>query len=287
MMSELREELLEINQDITLVSDSCKNIKNNKEVLVSVFNKQIEYTDSSTRSIQEIISKIESNTNKMSETSKIAIEALELSDRTDVIKKSKYAVKNIQEILKVSSDKFQELEASGQKIRKIIQSIANIAKKTSLLSLNASIEAAKAGELGQGFSVVADEISILSEQSALATKESNAILKTVLNDIHSVVTSFSEISEGIQSIDELIFGTVDMILETHTVFEKINSTIEEFMDTKKEEMSAAKEINENIKSIVEISNSFSTSIQEINLSTNELDKLVEALYKEISHFKLN
>ena len=285
MMSDLRTDLVAISKAIHHVALSSRNIKKNTDVLVKGSIQQLEYTQASVDSMNAIIAGIENNSHQIGSTSQITLEAMELTDRSNIISQSQNAVKNIQGILHTASTKFNELEVSSKKITEIVKSIADITKRTSLLSLNASIESARAGEYGKGFSVVADEIRMLSEQSGRATKETSIILETVVKDIRAVVLSFSQISQGTESIQSLIVTTTDMIKETHSIFEKINITIESFVDTKKEEMRSAQDIRQNIEIIAQISNNFSESIKEIGSSTAELDMLVEELHKDISNFK--
>jgi methyl-accepting chemotaxis protein len=285
MMSDLRTDLVAISKAIQNVAISTRNIKKNTDILVKGSIQQLEYTQVSVDSMNSIIVGIENNSHQIDSTSQITLEAMELTDRSNIISQSQNAVKNIQDILHTASSKFNELEASSKKITEIVKSIAAITKRTSLLSLNASIESARAGEYGKGFSVVADEIRMLSEQSGQATKETSIILETVVKDIRAVVLSFSQISQGTESIQSLIVTTTDMIKETHSIFEKINITIQDFVDTKKEEMRSAQDIRQNIEIIAQISNNFSESIKEIGSSTAELDRLVEELHKDISNFK--
>jgi methyl-accepting chemotaxis protein len=106
----------------------------------------------------------------------------------------------IQEQVQASSEKIQELGRKGQEIGAIIETIDQIAEQTNLLALNAAIEAARAGEHGKGFAVVADEVRKLAERATVATKEISNLITSVRAGVKEAVaameTSTAEVAEG-------------------------------------------------------------------------------------------
>ncbi len=112
------------------------------------------------------------------------------------------AMERLKEQIEFSATKVQELDAAGQKIGDIVKTIDSIAAQTNLLALNAAIEAARAGEHGRGFAVVADEVRKLAEQSSLATKEIGGLIgnvrTTVQETVEAIQTTSNEAEDGVK-----------------------------------------------------------------------------------------
>ncbi len=112
------------------------------------------------------------------------------------------AMERLKEQIEFSATKVQELDAAGQKIGDIVKTIDSIAAQTNLLALNAAIEAARAGEHGRGFAVVADEVRKLAEQSSLATKEIGSLIgnvrSTVQETVEAIQTTSNEAEDGVK-----------------------------------------------------------------------------------------
>jgi methyl-accepting chemotaxis protein len=103
------------------------------------------------------------------------------------VEKAVASMKRIQQRVQVSSEAIQELGQRGGQIGEIVQTIEHIAEQTNLLALNAAIEAARAGEHGRGFAVVADEVRKLAERSADATREIAALIHAVQSDVEKAI----------------------------------------------------------------------------------------------------
>lgn len=204
-----------------------------------------------------------------------------------------------------SAEKIQVLGEQSQKIGEIIQVIDDIAEQTNLLALNAAIEAARAGEHGKGFAVVADEVRKLAERSGKATKE----IANLINDIQSgtqaavesmevgtkqVETgvtlaqeagrSLSEIVRGVNTADENVHKVMDIIREvlagSNEITNAINNVaaITEENTAAAEEMSASfEEVNATMQNMAAISEQSSASAEQVSASTEELTASIEEI----------
>ncbi|MEJ5252233.1 MAG: Cache 3/Cache 2 fusion domain-containing protein [Chthonomonadetes bacterium] len=105
----------------------------------------------------------------------------------------------IQEQAQVSAQRVKELDQLGQQIGAIVETIEQIAEQTNLLALNAAIEAARAGEHGRGFAVVADEVRKLAEQAASSTKEIGALIASVRHGVEQAVQAMEQTREEVES----------------------------------------------------------------------------------------
>lgn len=207
---------------------------------------------------------------------------------------SRIATDSIHQIIEKSS-------TNAKQINSITKTIESIAEQTNLLALNAAIEAARAGEAGKGFAVVADEVRKLAEQSQESLGEIATIVATIQKDSDSAVVTM----EKVQEISDL---QVETVISTDKIFSDISGTIEKIRDkvyelTSLGEGMAGKKneiikVMENLSTIAE-ENAASTEqvaattesqanlIKEIYTSSEELSNMINDLETSINKFNIN
>lgn len=160
-------------------------------------------------------------------------------------------------------DNISLLAEKSNSIGSISQTISDIASQTNLLALNASIEAARAGDLGKGFSVVADEIKKLAEQTAQATNVIANLITEIQAEVHNT-------KNNIDIVDASTQDCMKSMEVTHTVFQNINSSIEDMTQRVSTLSNAIKEINTNKDKVVITFTDISSASEEISASTEEI-----------------
>ena len=173
----------------------------------------------------------------------------------------------------------------ANKISTVVTTINKISDQTALLSLNAAIEAEKAGELGKGFSVVAREISRLADQTAVATQDIEGVVKEMQSAVSSGVMEMDKFSEEVRrSVEEV--NSIAAALER--MIEKVQALGPEF-ETVKQGMNAqtqaAQQINEAMKQLAETANLTKSSLSEFQKATGQLTSAVQGLQGEVSRFR--
>ena len=173
----------------------------------------------------------------------------------------------------------------ASKISTVVTTINKVSDQTALLSLNAAIEAEKAGELGKGFSVVAREISRLADQTAVATQDIEAVVKEMQSAVSSGVMEMDKFSEEVRRRVEEVNSIATAL---GRMIEKVQALGPEF-ETVKQGMNAqtqaAQQINEAMKQLAETANLSKSTLVEFQKATGQLTSAVQGLQGEVSRFR--
>jgi methyl-accepting chemotaxis protein WspA len=173
----------------------------------------------------------------------------------------------------------------ASKISTVVTTINKVSDQTALLSLNAAIEAEKAGELGKGFSVVAREISRLADQTAVATQDIEAVVKEMQSAVSSGVMEMDKFSEEVRRRVEEVNSIATAL---GRMIEKVQALGPEF-ETVKQGMNAqtqaAQQINEAMKQLAETANLSKSTLAEFQKATGQLTSAVQGLQGEVSRFR--
>ncbi|OGU32406.1 MAG: hypothetical protein A2057_13680 [Ignavibacteria bacterium GWA2_35_9] len=242
----------------------------------------------------EIASAVEEMTKTILETSQNSSRSAEAAKSAGAIAKEGGKVVNqtiegmnrISEVVRKSAETVNALGKGSDQIGEIVQVINDIADQTNLLALNAAIEAARAGEQGRGFAVVADEVRKLAERTTKATKEIAVMIKQIQKDTSGAVDSMNKGTEEVEkgkaladqagkSLKEIILGVeqvVDMSMQVAAASE--------------EQSSAAEQISKNIEAISNVTHESATGVQQIARSAEDLSRLTVNLQELTSRFKL-
>ncbi|KKC98346.1 methyl-accepting chemotaxis protein [Photobacterium halotolerans] len=189
MVTGLREITHELNRQSTRVSDAS-------EVRTqSIQNQQQDITQVATALSQMAIATqdIASNAEQTAETVQQLVELSQTSQQE--MQQNQKAIHGLAQEMQQSATLIGELELQGQRIGSIISTISDIAEQTNLLALNAAIEAARAGEQGRGFAVVADEVRVLSQRTHTSTAEIQTMIHTLQQVTQQAVTAMSSSHE--------------------------------------------------------------------------------------------
>ena len=230
----------------------------------------------------------EKMTSTLDETAQ-ANEKMALASQTidDVSTNFSTLIDNIRESAEVEnqlSDKLRELSTDAGQVKDILTIIGDIADQTNLLALNAAIEAARAGEHGRGFAVVADEVRKLAERTQKSLTEIQASVNVI---VQNILEASGQISVNSEKFEALVASSNEVDEKVIQSKENMNSaltSVSSATDLTKETAIQVTQIMDKIKEIDALSNSNSVSAEEISTTTKELLSMTEKLNNQLEYF---
>ncbi len=238
----------------------------------------------SSEEMSQTIVDIARNTGKIAESASKTVNVAK--NGQEIVGKSVREVKEIAETVDETSAFVKTLGERSNQIGEIVNVINDIADQTNLLALNAAIEAARAGEQGRGFAVVADEVRKLAERTARATSEIGAMIKAIQEGVENAINAMENATKKVETGVQLsmeggnsLNDIVESVNELQVMVQQIASATEQMSAT-------SEEISKDIEQIASFSKETSGGSEQITQAAGELTKLSVVLEHAVSGFKL-
>ncbi|WP_456279496.1 methyl-accepting chemotaxis protein [Bacillus sp. AK128] len=261
---------------------------------------QLKQVQESNQALDEVANGIQLIANTSSAVAKASEETTIKSEAgTNSIHEAVSQMKAIETNVNTTAKSIQTLDERSKEIEKIVSAITNISSQTNLLALNAAIEAARAGEHGKGFAVVADEVRKLAEESNQSAQQITQLIQSIQSDTLSTV-------EQMKTVTEDVVTGVSIIEKTGFVFEDILKSaqnvanqVEEVSAVSEQMAASANQVTQSFESVNEISENATArtqtvaalaeeqtaSMEEISASAETLSKLAQDLQEQVNKFK--
>ena len=285
--SSLENIVKEVTDSVAATASASSQISSSTEEMAAGAEEQ-------SQQATEIAGAVEEMTKTIIETTRNAGEATDAAKNSGEIAKEGGKVVNetiegmnkIAEVVQRSASTVHKLGQSSEQIGEIIQVIDDIADQTNLLALNAAIEAARAGEQGRGFAVVADEVRKLAERTTKATKEIAAMIKEIQKDTVGAVTSMEEGTAEVERGKKLADKAGHSLVQIISGAEKVADIVSQVAAASEEQSSASEQISKNIEAISSVTQQSAAGIQEVARAAEDLNRLTSNLESLISKFKI-
>ncbi len=239
-----------LNKGTEEITSAALILRNENSKLAEGASKQASSIEESSASLEEMSSMARENSEKVGRLSQFVIQ-------------TEQVIAEVYEILKNMIKAMNEIKASGDETRSIVNKIDEISFQTNLLALNAAVEAARAGEAGAGFAVVADEVRSLALKAAEAAKETGKIIE---NSSNKIIDGISHVTKSEKAFEVIINRAKEM----KTLIEEINEAF-------KEQATGIEQLNTAVREIDKVINQNAAAAEQVASIAQELEAMVKRI----------
>lgn len=251
-------------ESIQATASAASQISSSAEEMAAGSQEQSTQTTEVASAVEEMTSTILENTKNATFAAEASKEsAAKAKEGGKVVSETVEGMNRISEVVTQSASAIFTLGQNSDKIGEIVQVIDDIADQTNLLALNAAIEAARAGEQGRGFAVVADEVRKLAERTTKATKEIAMMIKQIQKDTGSAVDSMQKGTTEVDHGKKLVNKAGEMLKEIITSSVKVTDSVIQVAAASEEQSAASEQISKNLEAINHVTQESTLGIQQM------------------------
>jgi twitching motility protein PilJ len=283
----LRDLVTTINDTSEQVSGATQESRATAMHLAEASAHQAEQISQATDEIKGMTLAIDQMSNDATESANVAKRSVEIAGTgAETVANTIQGMDDIREQIQETSKRIKRLGESSQEIGDIVELIDDIADQTNILALNAAMQAAMAGEAGRGFAVVADEVQRLAERSINATKQIEALVKTIQADTNEAVTSMEASTAGVVKGAQYAEEAGEALKEIETVSQYIAEQTSKIAESANTQSGSSSAINDTMTVIQEITSQTSDGTQQTAVSIGALTDLANKLQESVAGFRL-
>lgn len=285
--AKLREVAGIVRQGTFSLTSMSDQLSSTAEQLTASMRSQADRTEmiaSASTEMSQTSNHIAENVNRVQQAS---VDTLELAQTGGIrVTQSTEAMDATLKQVTLAAEQASALEAKASQVQDVVGIISAISEQTNLLALNAAIEAARAGEAGRGFAVVADEVRTLAERSTQATHEINTIIGSMQEGVAQVVSTMEQVSKNATSSNEISQEIAESFQKIITSMATLQENATQNAASIDEMVSTADQITADIQEISEVSKESLGAAQHISHSAVELVDNAHSLSTSIAYFKI-
>jgi twitching motility protein PilJ len=238
-------------------------------------------------SVLQVAQSIEDVSQAAGRSAKVAQQSLAAAEKGGVAVQNQISGMNeIRSHIQDTSKRIKRLGESSLEIGEIVELISDITEQTNVLALNAAIQAASAGEAGRGFSVVAEEVQRLAERSGEATKQIEAIVKTIQADTQDAVAAMEKSTVEVVEGTKLSDAAGQALEEIRKISRDLAALIGSISGQTQRQLESVSAVTERMQGILRITEETTEGTTQTNVSIGQLTKLAAELRSSVAGFKV-
>lgn len=287
-MAEQLSEVVKNVKDVTLqVIGTSQQVTRSTENLAETSEMQAVQVSEAIAAINDISTSIQQVAENAGRCASVSEQSTQhAKEGAGAVRNTNRAMESIREHAQETARAIKRLGESSQEIGNIVQMINDIADRTSILALNASIQAAMAGDAGRGFAVVAEEVQRLAERSTEATKQIDTLIKNIQGEINEAGASMEESIQRVVEGSHLADGARNKLQEIETVSSQLGALIKSISQASRQQAKASEDIAKTMEEVGEISSQTSAASRQTAVSMKSLAQMSSQLNESVSVFRL-
>lgn len=286
-IDQLRALVETINHTALQVSSAAQETQGTAMHLAEASEHQAQEIAGASAAVNEMAVSIDQVSANAAESAAVAERSVAIANKgNEVVQSTISGMDVIREQIQDTSKRIKRLGESSQEIGDIVSLINDIADQTNILALNAAIQASMAGDAGRGFAVVADEVQRLAERSSGATKQIEALVKTIQTDTNEAVISMEQTTAEVVSGARLTQDAGVALEEIEKVSTSLAALIQNISNAARQQASSAGHISNTMNVIQEITSQTSAGTTTTARSIGELAKLADSMRQSVEGFTL-
>ncbi len=284
-----------LNEIIGNVKNSADDLANSAEQIVGSTMQMAEGANEQNMQTFKMLSSIEEMSSSINDNTKNAIMAAGKAQTAGgaaqkggtVVEQAIEGINKIADIVISSIKTIEDLGKSSNQIGNIISVISEITEQTNLLALNAAIEAARAGEHGRGFAVVADEVKKLAERTTNAANEISGMITKIQNDTIGAISSIEKGKTEVELGKNLARDAGNALVEIISITNEVESLINQLATASEEQNATSQELSSNVEMVSRVTQQATNNTEQISEAAKSLNSLTENMLDVVGQFKLD
>ena len=287
MIAQLRQIISNVQRTTTQVTSSATDVRHTATKLAEGSEIQAKQIVQASTAIAEMARSIQQVSQSATQATEVANKALQSAQGgATTVRRTIDGMNAIRTQVQETAKRIKRLGESSQEIGEIVELIGDIADRTSILALNASIQAAMAGDAGKGFGVVAEEVERLAERATEATKKISSLIKSVQGDTNEAIAAMEETTREVVGGSQLANEAGKRLDEIEAVSRQITGLVQSISELSKTQAQGSEAVSKNVAGISAYTQQTAAGAQQAEESTRRLTDLAGELNSSLKRFKL-